>query len=244
MRAAVLIAGSALLVDGLMVAMRSNFSLGILLTILLGALVLAYGIFFDKVNRSRGPLKWLRNLCFAGLGCVVVMSGFLACYGNIDSSPEKVDALIVLGAGVHGERPSRHLARRLDRAAEYYFENTDTMIVVTGGQGFQEDITEALAMKRYLLAKGVAEDKIIMEEKAASTRENFRFSKEILDGLLGESYSVAYVTNDFHVYRAGLVARDEGFKEVYRLHAYTEWYTWPQNYLRESLAVVKTWILG
>ena len=244
MKTAVRIAGSVLLVDGLIVAVRSNFSLGILLTILLGALVLAYGIFFDKVNCARGPLKWLRNLCFAGLGCFVVMAGFLACYGNIDSRPEKVDALIVLGAGVHGERPSLHLARRLDRAAEYYFENADTMIVVTGGQGFQEDITEALAMKRYLLAKGVAEDKIIMEEQAASTRENFRFSKEILDGLLGESYSVAYVTNDFHVYRAGLVARDEGFKEVYRLHAYTEWYTWPQNYLRESLAVVKTWILG
>ena len=244
MRTAVLVAGSALLVDGLIVALRSNFSLGILLTILLGAAVLAYGIFFDKINKSHGPLKWLRNLCFAGLGCFVAMSVFLACYGNIDSKPEKVDALIVLGAGVHGERPSLHLARRLDRAAEYYFENTDILIVVTGGQGFQESITEALAMKRYLLARGVAEDKIIMEEQAASTRENFRFSKEILDGLLGEGYSVAYVTNDFHVYRAGLVARSEGFKDVYRLHAYTEWYTWPQNYLRESLAVVKTWIFG
>lgn len=244
MRTAVIIAGAALLADGLIVALRSNFSLGMLLTVLLGAVVLAYGIFFDKVNRARGPLKWLRNLCFVGLGCFVVLAGFLACYGNIDSKAEKADALIVLGAAVHGERPSLHLARRLDRAAEYHFENPEALIVVTGGQGFQENITEALAMKRYLLARGVAEDKIIMEEQAASTRENFRFSKEILDTILGEGYSMAYVTNDFHVYRAGLVARSEGFEEVYHLHAYTEWYTWTQNYLRESLAVVKTWIFG
>ena len=244
MKYAVIIAGAALLGDGLVLSIRSNYSLGIILTILLGAAVLAYGILFEKINRAHGPLKWLRNAAFAGLGCFVVLSGFLACYGNIDSGDEKVDALIVLGAGVHGEKPSLHLARRLDRTAEYHFENPETLIVVSGGQGFQETITEALAMKRYLLAKGVSEDRIIMEDRAASTRENFRFSKEILDGLLDEGYTSAYITNDFHVYRAGLVARSEGFENIAHYHAYTEWYAWPQNYLRESLAVVKTWIFG
>ena len=244
MRYAVLIAGAALLADGMIMALGSNYSLGIILTVLLGALVLVYGILFEKINRARGPVKWLRNAAFVGLGCFVVLAGFLACYGNIDSDDKSVDALIVLGAGVHGDVPSLHLARRLDRAAEYHFENPETLIVVSGGQGFQENITEALAMKRYLLAKGVAEDRIVMEDQAASTRENFRFSKEILDGLLGEGYTSAYITNDFHVYRAGLVARSEGFESIVHYHARTEWYAWPQNYLRESLAVVKTWVLG
>lgn len=244
MRYVVLIAGAALLADGMIMALGSNFSLGIILTILLSVLVLVYGIFFEKINRSHGPLKWLRNAAFAGLGCFVVMAGFLACYGNIDSGDKRVDALIVLGAGVHGDKPSLHLAHRLDRAAEYHFENPGTFIVVSGGQGFQETVTEALAMKRYLLEKGVAEDRIVMEDRAASTRENFRFSKEILDELLGDDYTSAYITNDFHVYRAGLVARSEGFENIAHYHACTEWYAWPQNYLRESLAVVKTWVFG
>lgn len=244
MRYAVLLVGAVILADGLIVAIGSNFNLGMMLTVILGALILAYGVFFGAVNAAHGPLKWLRNLGLAGLGCLLAMSVFLAAYGHIDSKSPDVDAAIVLGAAVHGDAPSLTLTRRLERAAEFHSENPNALIVVTGGKGAQEDISEAEAMRSYLISHGVAADKIILEDRAVSTRENFRFSKALLDERLGEDYRAAVITNDFHIYRAGLLAKSEGFEKIAHLHSRTEWYTWPQNYIRESLAVVKTWIFG
>ncbi len=244
MKAAVTAVGALLLLDGLIVAAVSNLNLGVLLSLALGAAVLAYGIFFRRVNGAHGPLKWLRNLCFFGLGCVLALSVFLAVYGSMDSGTEDVDAVIVLGAAVHGDVPSKTLARRLDRAVKFHAENPEALIAVSGGRGAQEDISEAEAMRVYLIRKGVPEDKIIMEDRSVNTRENFRFSKEIIDERLGEGCRTAYITNDFHIYRAGLTAENEGLGRPAHYHAYTEWYTLPQNYLRECLAVVKTWIFG
>ncbi len=244
MKAAVTAIGAVLLLDGLAVAAVSNLNLGVLLSLALGAAVLAYGIFFRRVNGARGPIKWLRNLCFFGLGCVLALSVFLAVYGGIDSGTGDVDAVIVLGAAVHGDVPSKTLARRLDRALKFHAENPEALIVVSGGQGVQEDISEAEAMRRYLADRGVPDSLIVTEDRSVNTRENFRFSKKILDERLGENYRTAYITSDFHIYRAGLTAKNEGLGRPAHCHANTEWYTLPQNYLRECLAVVKTWIFG
>lgn len=244
MRLFVIIVGAAILIDGLLMSTVSNFGLGVVLTILLGALLTAYGVFFHRVNRAHGPLIWLRNLGLFGLGCATAMSTFLAVYGNMDSRAADVDAVIVLGAAVHGERPSLVLNRRMERAAEFHAQNPDAFIVVSGGKGMQEDISEAEAMRRYLVKKGVAEDKIIVEDNSFSTRENFRNSKKLLDERLGDGYRVAYITSEFHIYRAGLVAKSEGFEKPAHFHVATDWPIWPQNYLRECLAVVKTWIFG
>ncbi len=238
--------GSLLLLDGIIVAARSNFSLGILLTVILGIAVLLWGVFYKKISSltAKGPLMWCKRLILLGLCCFLTLSCFLACYGVLDNADYTEDAVIVLGAGVHGRTPSLHLRRRLDRAVLYSRDDPDALIVVSGGQGFQENVTEALAMKEYLLACNVPEERILMEEKAVSTEENFRFSKEILDKRFDGNYTVAYITNDFHVFRAGLMAKKAGFSSITHVHSYTDWYTYPQNYLRESLAVLKTLLLG
>ncbi len=238
--------GGILLLDGIIVAARSNFSLGILLTVLLGITVLLWGVFYEKINSltAKGPLMWCKRLILLGLCCFFALSCFLACCGGLDNASYTENAVIVLGAGVHGRTPSLHLRRRLDRAVLYSRDNPGALIVVSGGKGFQEDITEALAMKEYLAARGIPEERILMEEKAVNTEENFRFSKEILDNSFDGDYTIAYITNDFHVFRAGLLAKKAGFSSAAHVHSYTDWYTWPQNYLREGLAVLKTLILG
>lgn len=244
MRVLVLIFGAAILADGLIMFTVSNFGLGVVLTVLLGAALTAWGIFFNNVNLAHGPLKWLRNFGLAGLGCVLALSIFLAVYGNFDSAARDLDAIIVLGAAVHGETPSLALSRRLDRAAELHREIPSALIVVSGGNGLQEDISEAEAMRRYLIEKGIPNDKIIIEDRSFNTAENFRYSGELLDSRLSPGYRAAYITNDFHIYRAGLVAKREGLGKLAHFHAATDWFIWPQSYLRECLAVVKTWILG
>ena len=150
--------------------------------------------------------------------------------------------MIVLGCGLRGERVSVGLAKRLNKAYEYHEKNPDAMIIVSGGQGPQEDISEALAMKRYLAEKGVPEDKIIMEDKSTSTITNFRNSRAIMEENGMGLSSVVFVTNAYHVYRASSYAEDEGFIDIAHLGTDIIWYTISRNYMREMMAVVKMWV--
>ena len=83
------------------------------------------------------------------------------------------------------------------------------------------------------------------EEKATSTNENMRYSKEILDTHFdGGKYKTVIITNNFHIYRGVAIAKIEGFEEVFHKHADLKWYNLVPCYLRESLAVLKMWVFG
>ena len=110
-------------------------------------------------------------------------------------------------------------------------------MIVSGGQGAQEDIPESTAMKRYLVSKGVPDGMIIEESNSTSTFENFEFSKDIADTLPGGD-KIVFVTSRFHIYRASRYAAGAGF-EAHHIGARVPFYELPSNYLREMLAVVK-----
>ena len=93
----------------------------------------------------------------------------------------------------------------------------------------------------YFLASNFIK-KIIKEENATSTYENFVYSKQILDKKFGENYSAAYVTNDYHIYRAGALAKIAGFGNLTHSHSTTVWYTVIPSCMRECMAVIKLWI--
>ena len=145
------------------------------------------------------------------------------------------DVLIVLGCAVRGERVSLTLKLRLDAALEYLEHSPNTAVIVSGGKGDGENISEAEAMKRYLVSHGIDESRIITEDKSTSTWENFKFSKMILDERFPGA-SAAFVTTNFHVYRAGRVAIMNGI-EAEGYGAKDVWYTKLNNYMRESIAV-------
>ncbi|MDE6728605.1 MAG: YdcF family protein [Oscillospiraceae bacterium] len=118
------------------------------------------------------------------------------------------DAVIVLGCQVRGEEPSMMLARRLDAAIETLSEYPGAVCVVSGGKGSGEDISEAEAMRRYLVERGISADRVITEDRSTDTRENIRFSAELLQER-GIDRAVI-VTNEFHQYRADIYARRNG----------------------------------
>jgi uncharacterized SAM-binding protein YcdF (DUF218 family) len=97
-------------------------------------------------------------------------------------------------------------------------------------------------MEKYLLSQGVDPDMIIKEERATSTLENFKFSKEILDELLPKGYSVAYITNEFHIYRAGGYCSQAGIKGATHLHSNTRFDSILPGTMRECLAVMAFWV--
>jgi len=232
--------GSCLAVNALLATILSNFHTGTLLTWMLSLCFLFGGIFQRQIQRAMPRVIRLVILCLLLLPLLAGTALF--AFGSIDTVTYEEDVLIVLGAGIRGETLGKSLKLRLDRALDYHEKNPDAFILVSGGQGPEEDITEALAMERYLLASGIPASKIVKEEGATSTGENFKFGKIILDERLNDSYSVCVITNDYHVYRARYLASVSGLQDVHSCHAETSLYNIIPSTLRECLAVIKSWI--
>ena len=155
------------------------------------------------------------------------------------------DAVVVLGAGVNGKSPSLSLHTRLTAALDYLEENPDVPVVLTGGRGYGEEITEARCMYDWLTARGVDPARLILEEQAGNTAENFAFSKKPLEeqGVDPAEDSVAVVTNDFHIARSRLIAARQGYGHAFGVPAELPWLHLEVNYyLREAFAMVKTWV--
>ncbi len=182
-------------------------------------------------------------LC-AGLVLFGALEVFLLSYGTRDDSALPADAVIVLGAGVNGSTPSLSLQTRLDAVTAYLRRYPETPVVLSGGQGPGEDITEAQAMQTVLQAR-FPEKTFLLEDKATSTAENFRYSKALLSaaGIDTESASVLIVTNDFHMARACLIARRQGVHTLTLAAPLPYGWLTVNYYIREAFALVKTFLL-
>lgn len=175
-----------------------------------------------------------------GLLCFLIVEGIIISYGA--SSPGSgADYVIVLGARIKGKRITANLSRRLMAANEYLQDNPETKVILSGGQGSGEDISEAEAMAAYLKEKGIAQERFILEKRSVNTYENIKYSLEKMDN---SDAKVVLVTNDFHVFRGIRIARKQGMNHVQGLGAPTKWYTVPNMYVREGFAVIKYALFG
>ena len=159
-------------------------------------------------------------------------------YTNI-KVPLHADYIIILGARVKGEIPSLALQYRIDAAANYMKRNQETIAIASGGQGPGEDITEAEAIKRGLLAHGISSNRIVLEDKSTDTVENIRFSKKLIPDHLETGL---LVTNDYHLYRAKSIAKDQGLS-LNGIPAETPTIAIPKSYAREYLAITKYYLV-
>lgn len=232
------LAGLALAVNAGWLAVTANLTLGTALVALAAA-----GLLLRSLRAPRGRWRWLDAAAALVLVLAVGLAGFLALVGREDTARHDEDAVVVLGAAVHGREPSRTLAARLDTALACHRRNPDALLVVSGGQGPQEDLPEAEAMAAYLVARGVPSELVVREGRSTSTEENFAFSKALLDARLAPGYRIVFVTDEFHVYRAGRIAAAAGLAATHASSS-TPWYFWPANYLREDVAVVAAWLTG
>lgn len=240
-----ILAGLYLTINSCVMSVFSNFTIGIITELALGLLLFLWGVFYSpiKMYTDKGVKRVIKIIVACGIAAAFVMCAFFGLYGVNDSVDYNEDAVIVLGCAVRGTNPTQPLAARLDAAIEYHEKNSDAYIIVSGGQGPQEYITEAECMKSYLVAKGVNEDKILTEDRATSTTENIRYSREIMKEKGIPETDIALITNEFHVFRARQLAKLNGL-EVTTVHAKTPWYNSPMMYLREIFAVGQLILFG
>lgn len=187
---------------------------------------------------------WIRR-AFVILVCIGVVifgivEGFILSGFSMEGRPG-ADYVIVLGAQMKENGPSKALQYRLDEAIRYLNENPASKVIVSGGQGPDEHISEAQGMYDYLISRGIAGERIVREDSSVNTAQNLIFSAEYLDK---EKDSVAVVTNNFHVFRAVKIAEKTGYRNVCGIAAKGEPFLQLNNMMREFFGVTKDFLSG
>ena len=192
---------------------------GVLL-FLIGLVLLAFKLLAKIAINLPKAARFLKKLLVWGL-CITLLASLTTgiWIGSMAKGNEefKSNYVIVLGAGVNGNVPSRPLRERLEAAKAYLEEHPQAVAVLTGGQGSHENISEAQCMYNWLTEKGISPDRLRMEDKATSTEENLRFSLDLIEEETGNRPETATViSNEYHLARATLYAQNEGIEaEVY-----------------------------
>lgn len=141
----------------------------------------------------------------------------------------RADYIVVLGSGILGTKVTPLLGARIEKGIALLKRNPKALLIMSGGQGPGEDIPESEAMAAYALERGVNADQILLERESVSTEENLRFSKELMDK---KKPKVLIVTTSYHVFRALLLARQQGMKCV-GFGSKTKWYFTLNALIRE-----------
>ena len=186
--------------------------------------------------------------CIAYLECILTGMIVLAITAARHIPAFDKDYIMILGCAIRKDgTPYPLLQGRIDKAMEFYnrqLEATgkEAMYLPSGGQGSDEVISEAECIRRYLLAQGVEESRILPEAASASTLENMRFSKELIDKRTPNA-KVAFSTTNYHAFRSGVLAADVGL-DADAVAGKTKWYFWPNAQIREFIALLsRSWKL-
>lgn len=240
-----------LIVNGITMMKRESKSLSNMLSFLVGIGTLSLTVFvivspflpfdFGIIGIIYGFISWL---FLATIVFFLLLLDFLvsALVYRVRFCKMNKDFIIVLGAGlIRGREVSKLLGSRLDKAYDFYLKQKNkkgksSKIIVSGGKGGDEEISEAEAMKGYLVSKGCPSKDIILEDKARTTYENMIFSKNIMDKIK-KKYKSVFVTNEYHVFRAGILAKKAGLKNV-GLGSKTAFYFVPSAFIREFFGVL------
>lgn len=184
--------------------------------------------------------------CILCLGVLIyIVTGALilnAAQGDPNTEPQYI---VVLGAGLRGSSPSPILRDRINTAYTYLTEHPGTICIASGGQGEDEEISEAQCIFYHLKEMGIAEDRIWLEEQSTSTWENFKFTLDLIEEKTGSRpQKLGVLSNDFHLFRAGIFAKKCGVEPV-GIPAPTSQFSLRINYyLREVAGVWHYLILG
>ena len=157
------------------------------------------------LKRAKGSLAAALTVLLCGK---VVIGSFLRTTGPAHSA-------IVLGQGLENGKPSRNLLLRIESAEKWLKRNPGATAVLAGGNPDGSGRTEAAVMYELLLERGIAPDRMILEDKSENTGENLAAAAK----LLPKTAPVMLITSGYHMDRAAEEAKKAGFQKIARLPA-------------------------
>jgi len=221
---------------------RIAFSLPI---VILGIILILYHFVKNKIKESKflsKGFKVIKIFLCVGFICFLGIESAIISYPK--HNEKKDDYILVLGAGLSNRTtPSLILQGRLDAAIRCIEKNDTAYIVLSGGQGVDEDLPESHVMSKYLQDRGVNKERIIIEDESRNTNQNFKYSKEKIEEHSHKSLdeiNVKIITTDFHAFRSSILAKRNGYVNFDNYSSSTVWYLIPVTYTREAFSIVKS----
>lgn len=242
----VLIAGIAMIAYYLALGFAVRFGQSLqFLWLVAGLLCVGRFFYWRHVDLSgrypnRRIVRALRMLFCAALAVFLIIEAAILGAGMVPAEPG-LDLIIVLGAKVNGREPSGALRNRIQVTIEYLEENPDTIAILSGGQGPDEEISEARCMYENIVAAGIDPSRLILEDQSTDTSENLRFSREKMPE---DVRSVGLVTNNFHICRALALARALGWEGTKGIPVATSLFSLPHYLMREFCGVAYETVRG
>ena len=194
------------------------------------------------------PAKWttrfFTTVLIAGL-LVVGTTEAIIIHKSFGDPKEQVEYVVVLGAKVNRHGPSVSLWDRICAAYEYAVDHPDTTLILSGGQGTDEPITEAECMHRELVELGIDPKQLRMEDEATSTWENLKFSLDLMEEETGvRPQKIGVLSSEYHLFRASLFAKACDVEFVGIPARTSRWGQRINHFMREVAGVWHYLILG
>ncbi len=211
--------------------------------IALGVGIIAISILFDRIV-SLAVVLWRNRIgkIIISLICIIAI-GFFSIFGITYKSivdyaqytANDEPTVIVLGCKVDGDRPSLMLKWRCDVASKYLLDNPNAVAILSGGQGPDENMSEAECMLGLITEQGISSDRLYIEDQSTSTEENIANSKKIIEEN-NLSTDIAIATSDYHEKRASIIAKKNGLNAS-SIPAYGDKYSRTTFFTREVFGV-------
>lgn len=255
---AVLLFALAMMVSNVVLLRHMTPRVQNVLGILIGVFLMAgeglgFFLFFRDFSGSEWEWRLSNTLvnsyatAFAYFECLLAGSILCGIRAARHQPPPDRDFILILGCWFRKDGTLPPLLRgRADRAIAFWRWQKETtgkeaVLIPSGGQGPDESMPEAEAIRRYLVKQGIPEEKIRPECASANTYQNMAFSRKIIEDVAPEG-RVAFATTNYHVFRSGVWAGEAGLRAE-GMGGKTKWWFWPNAFMRECVALVqKRWL--
>lgn len=208
--------------------------------LLIGALDLRFGIFTARKGKVLKGIGWaLRSMILLGTAVILFFFGKVTV-GSLIQTAQPAQHAIVLGMALQNGKPTEDLLSRLDTAQRYLEQNPGSTLILTGGNAGEDGRTEAAVMRDLLLEQGVSEESLRLEDQAATTKENFRNTAQMID----PSAPVVLISSNYHMDRAVRTAKSAGFSRILRLPAPSDPLSFGTNIMWEVILDLNELKLG
>ena len=234
----------------------------------MAAVFLGLVLFWKLYERKRDLIPvWMPvslGTMLAACAVVFLITELCIAWGAVTARSEAADYVIVLGAKTENGVPGNSLRSRLDRTLTYAMQHPNTVLILSGGKGTDETVSEARVMFDYLKERGVPQERMLLEDQSFSTAENILFSSKVIDRQeyykdqmvrvhLREQYRarsewdevrVGILTDNYHLFRAKAIARKQGIWNPAGIAASGDRVLALHMWIREGFAVLKDKFMG
>lgn len=218
--------------------LQNLLSLFLGIGVIAGLCVMGAFLFLYSTNPLVNSALWAGTVFYAYFSYTFLAFLIYSKIYMILPKKKKCDYIVVHGCGlIGGERVSPLLRGRIDKGVELFYKmGKKPKLVLSGGQGSDEKLSEAQAMYNYLEEKGFPMNKVILEDESTTTYENLKNVRNMLDKD-GIKRKYIFVTNNYHVFRTSLFARKLKMNAE-GVGCKTASYYWPSAFIREYIAIM------